>query len=165
MLWGCSNDTCPDNRSTVPLAGFYDSEGKSIGLDSLLIYGLGGVEDSTIVASPGTTISKVYLPMRTGADQTTWVISYKQQHLDLPIFNDTVTLSYTSTPYFASAECGVVILYRLTHLSFTTHIIDTVDVTDSLFNNVDIERIKILFRTSSQESPLPAEIPHSTLRL
>lgn len=161
-LSGCSNETCSENRSTIPLAGFYDSRGKSLTLDSLMIYGLGGEADSTMVTVPGTRISKVYLPMRTGADQTVWVVSYKQKSLDNPLFNDTLTLDYTSRPYFASAECGVVMTYRLDRLTFTQHLIDSVAVSDSTFTNLDIERIKIYFRTSTSDPDDAARVNSSS---
>lgn len=41
--------------------------------------------------------------------------------------------------------------YDLKHLAYTTHLVDSVAVTDSTFNNVDIERIKIFFRTSTAD--------------
>ena len=151
MLCGCTNDTCSDNRSSVPLAGFYDLEGESIRLDSLLIYGLNGMQDSTLVTVPGTPVSQTYLPMRPGSDQTTWVVSYKQKALDYPQLNDTLRLEYTSRPYFASAECGVVMIYHIDKLLYTRHFIDSVGISDSTINNVDIERIKIFFKTSSQD--------------
>lgn len=84
MFVGCNSDTCSQNRSTLPMAGFYDQEGKRIGLDSLAIYGIGGDVDSAIVAAPGTRITSVYLPMQPGSDRTTYVISYKQKDLDFP---------------------------------------------------------------------------------
>jgi len=153
----CNSDTCSQNRSTLPLAGFYNDEGTLIGLDSLIIYGIGGEPDSVIVAYPGTRISRVYLPMQPGSDLTTWVFSYKQKDLDFPELNDTLSLSCTSSPYFDSNECGVVMHYHLTHLTHTDHIIDSVAVTDSLFNNIDIERIKIFFRTTSTDDETDTE--------
>ncbi len=153
----CSSDTCSQNRSTLPLAGFYDGDGRMIGLDSLVVYGIGGDLDSAVVAYPGTRISRVYLPMQPGSDVTVWVFSYKQKNLDFPELNDTLSFRYTTSPYFASNECGVVMHYRLTHMSHTDHLIDSVAVTDSLFNNIDIERIKIFFRTTSTDDETDPE--------
>lgn len=160
-LAGCNNDSCGQNRSTIPLAGFYGTGGKKIGLDSLAVYGIGGEADSAIVAVPGTRISQLYLPMQPGSDRTTWVISYKQKSLDFPELNDTLSLSYSASPYFASSECGVVMHYRLTSLSWTSHLVDSVAVTDSLFNNYDFERIKIYFRTGVEGPDEPGDITSS----
>lgn len=162
LLGSCSTDSCPQNRATLPLAGFYNSEGKKIGLDSLLIYGIGGEVDSAIAAVPGTKISEVYLPMQPGSPHTIWVISYKEKNLDFKALNDTLTLRYTSEPYFASKDCGVVMYYHLTSLSHTCHLVDSVAVTDSLFNNYDFERMKIFFHTAESSEEPSDEIPSAS---
>lgn len=152
---GCTNDTCGESRTTLPLAGLYNSQGVKTAFDSLAVYGIGGAADSAIVALPGTRITQLYLPMQPGTDRTTWVISYKQKALDHPELNDTMTLAYTSSPYFASSECGVVMHYRLTSFAYTRHLVDSIAVTDSLFNNYDFERIKIMFRTADSDDNEP----------
>ncbi len=145
----CTNATCYDNRASVPLAGFRDSEGKKISLDSLEVYAVTGTStDSVIAATPGARISNVYLPLRPDQDVTQWVIAYRYRELNYPELNDTITLGYTSQPYFASDECGVVMRYCITSLGFTTHLIDEVELTDSVVSNIDVERMLIYFRTS-----------------
>ncbi len=135
----------------MPYAGFYDSStGSAITLDSLQIYGLGMSEDDPISAA-GERISALYLPMRSTQQSTGWIIAYKWSYLDYPQLNDTIVFDYTSSPRFASEECGVIYDYHIDEYRYTTHLIDSVIVTDSLITNIDLERIKVYFRTSSDD--------------
>lgn len=161
---GCNTSGCLENRSSVPLAGFYDSATeKSISLDSLEIYGADAPGDS-ILSAPGTSISQIYLPMRATKDNVMWFISYKWKNLDNLDLVDRIDLNYTASPYFASEECGVIYRYRITGCQYTRNLIDSIAITDSLITNIDIERIKIFFRTSSNDEPedQPQDQPQET---
>lgn len=147
----CNTSGCLDNGSAIPLAGFYSStNAQSITVDSLAIVGLHAPGDSAIVRA-GAQNSSVYLPMNPTATSTSWVISYKQQSLDYPELNDTVTFRYEALPYFASEECGAMYYYDVTAVDYTCHLIDSVCMTSQLITNADIETIKIYFRTTTAE--------------
>ena len=48
--------------------------------------------------------------------------------------------------------------FRITDVQYTTHIIDSVGVADSVITNVDIQRIRIYMRTElPDENPEPNE--------
>ncbi len=145
----CSTSGCLDNGSSIPLAGFYSSSTKqSISLRTVQIHGVGAPLDTAVMKS-GDVASQVYLPMHSTASTTAWCIAYTDEGLDDPAFNDTLTLGYESIPYFASEECGTMYAYRINLVKCTEHLIDSVAVTDSLITNVDVERIRIYFRTST----------------
>lgn len=148
---GCNTTGCLDNGSAIPLAGFYSSgTGGSIGLDSLTIIGLEAPGDSALLR-PGKAASSIYLPMRPVAPSTTWVIAYAYKAFDYEWYNDTVTFDYESIPYFASEECGAMYCYNINNVRCTHHLIDSVALTNPLVTNVDIETIKIYFRTATEE--------------
>lgn len=150
-LSSCNTTGCTDNQSSLPLAGFYSSQTKSaITLQDLDIGGVGAPDDSLLYAS-GTGLSQAYLPFRSTATSTAYCFHYTQEGLDDAAYNDTISFSYTSEPYFASEECGAMLRYKITKMSHTSHLIDSVIVADSLITNTDIERIRIYFRTSSTE--------------
>ncbi len=147
----CNTTGCLDNQSAVPLAGFYDSStGSSIRLSGLRISGVDAPNDSVLLDS-AQSVSELYLPMRSTKESTAWCIRYMQEGLDYPWMNDTIEFDYLSKPYFASEECGAMYYYNIRKLRYTTHIVDSVVITDSLITNVDIQRIRIYFRTSTQE--------------
>jgi len=151
LLAACNSAGCLDNGSTLPLAGFYSSAtAKPISIDSLQIEGLGAPADSLLL-KPSKGVSQIYMPLRANVPATTWVFSYKQGMLANPAFNDTVVFTYQTIPYFASEECGAMYIYRIEQLTHTTHLIDSILLTDSLFTNVEAERIKIYFRTAEEE--------------
>lgn len=151
LLAACNSAGCLDNGSTLPLAGFYSSQtGQSVSIDSLQIQGLGAPGDSLLL-KPSKGVSKIYMPLRAGVPSTTWVFSYKQGHLANPAYNDTLVFTYETIPYFASEDCGAMYIYRVEGLTHTNHLIDSIKLTDSLFTNVEAERIRIYFRTAQEE--------------
>lgn len=155
-LVGCSTTGCTDNQNSLPLAGFYttgaDGEPMEISIDSLEIGGVGAPGDSLLYTA-SDNLSQVYLPLRSTSPTTSFCIHYAQKALSDPALNDTLTFDYSASPYFASEECGALYYYRISRLKHTTHLIDSIVITDSLITNADLERIRIYFRTSHDETP------------
>ena len=150
----CSTTGCTDNRSSIPLAGFYDERtGAAIAIDSIDIGGVGAPGDSLLLASPQQA-TEVYLPLRSERDKASFFIAYRQKALDYPELNDTITFGYSSIPYFASEECGAMMRYRLRSVTYTRHLLDSVSVVpaDSVITNADIENLRLYFKTSSAEN-------------
>ena len=149
VMGSCNSSGCTDNQSSLPLAGFYSSTtNEPVLLPYIEIYGVGAPNDSILYQS-GQGHSIVYLPFRNSSNQVSYVFHYTQQGIDSDEFNDTLTFTYSSEPYFASEQCGAMYCYDISKLDYTCHLIDSVVITDSLVTNTDIERIKIYFRTSS----------------
>ncbi|MDE7376263.1 MAG: hypothetical protein K2N16_05390 [Muribaculaceae bacterium] len=147
---GCNTAGCLENRNSVPLAGFYASgSGDKIQVLNIQINGLSN--DTVAILEPTQRVSQVYLPMRSTKPSTSWVISYKDEALDGPEFNDTISFHYDSKPYFASEECGVIYKYHIRQVDATSHLIDSVVLADSVITNVDIEQIRIYFRVKAEE--------------
>lgn len=150
-LSSCNTTGCTENRSSILLAGFYSMEtGKTIMLDSVAIGGVGAPRDSLLVPV-GAKVSELYLPFRTEHTSTSFFIHYGAKALDYEELNDTIRFSYTSIPYFASEECGAGYRYRVSQMSYTRHLVDSVALVDSLITNVDVERLKVFFRTGSND--------------
>ncbi len=150
-ITSCSNSGCTENRSAVPLAAFLDpSTDKAISLDSISISGVDQPNDS-VLSPAGTAVSQVYLPMRPTHQSVSWCLSYKWKRLDFPELNDTITFDYTSTPFFASEECGAYYKYHITEMSYTDHLIERVEIVDSLITNVDKVYVNIYFRVETDE--------------
>lgn len=151
VVESCNDIGCTDLRSSIPFAGFYSASTETqISVDSLLIGGIGAPHDSLLTDS-GAVTSSLYLPFRSDKTSTSFFIKYVEKALDFPELADTITFEYTSTPYFASADCGAMFVYDITAVDYTRHIVDSVAITDSLVNNFDMERIKIFFRTSETD--------------
>lgn len=152
LLSGCNTTGCTDNRSSLPLAGFYSvEEQKAISIDSISIGGVGAPNDSLLLDCQQA--GAVYLPFRQTASTASFFIAYKQKALDFPELVDTVTFNYDPIKYFASEECGAMLRYRIRRVAYTRHILDSVDVipADSTIINVDIENLKFFFRTGGKE--------------
>lgn len=150
---GCSTSGCTDNRSSLPLAGFYAIDtGSTIALDSIDVGGIGAPADSLLLAA-GETGSEVYLPFRSESTSSSFFIAYRYKALDFPELVDTIIFGYNATPYFASEECGAMIRYRITSVEYTRHLLDSVAIipADSVINNANIENMRLYFKTSSAE--------------
>ncbi len=153
LTTGCNTAGCTDNHSALPLMGFYDyATGEAVALDSLDLGGVGTPGDSLLVSS-GQRVSQVYLPFRDATNSTSFRLhyDYKLQGLDNPEFDDIITFHYDVEPFFASSECGAMYRYIIHNVDYTRHLVDSVAVVDSVITNVEMERIKVFFRTSAPD--------------
>lgn len=150
---GCNSTGCTENQNSVPLAGFYSmSTGDAISVDSLAIGGVGAPNDSLLIG-PSERASQVYLPLRSTETSTTFVIKYMQKALAQYGLEDRITFYYESSPWFASEECGAMYHYRITRVSHTSQLLDSVGISDSLITNIERETIGLYFRTSDPDDP------------
>lgn len=146
VLPGCNTVGCTDNRSSIPLAAFYASETRQpVAIDSVAIGGVGAPGDSLIV-KPQRGTSQFYMPLRSTADRTLYFISYRWEGMS-DRYNDTISLEYTSKPFFASEECGAMFRYRITKMEHTSHLLDSIVILDSLVTNAEIPIIRIYYTT------------------
>ena len=96
LLAACGESGCYENRSSIPRAAFYayNMPESTIAVDSIEVYGVGHPTDSLLVAAASGT-SSLYLPFRSDADTTRYVIHYAAQALADTANNDTLTFAYT----------------------------------------------------------------------
>lgn len=147
LLTSCNSGGCTDLRSAVPRADFYSSATLSaITVDSLQITGIGAPGDS-VLYGPSSRISSVYLPMPAEVDKVSWRFAYMQSFLAAINLADTVSLSFDRTPWFAGEECGAMYKYKIKEVSYTTNIIDSVGIADSVVVNIEQATLNIYFRT------------------
>lgn len=150
-LAGCNSAGCLDNGSALPLAGFYSYESLAqISVNTVTVVGADSPTDSLMLKA-GSSAHQVYLPFKPEAPEVSWVFKYSQPGISDEQYNDTITFRYATIPYFASLECGAMYSYRVDDVAYTTHLIDSVGIVDPLFTNVELERIRIYFRTATEE--------------
>lgn len=146
-LGSCDTGGCTELRSAVPRADFFSSaDNNKITLDSLEITGV-GVPGDSLLYDAKQRLSQVYLPMPPLADAVQWRIAYAARQFAEIGLADTISLRYDRTPWFAGEECGAMYKYRITDLAYTTALIDSVVIADSLVINVDQATLSIYFRT------------------
>lgn len=152
LLQGCGTSECLGNQSSIPLAGLYSaSTEKEITIDSITVYGYNAPNDSMLLKN-AQGIKQVYLPLRLNTAETQYIFHYDQKAISGIENNDTITLKYTSKPYFDSFECGAMYQFEVTELTYTQHIMDSVGLISKVITNADVETIKIFLKTT-----LPAE--------
>lgn len=141
----CNDAGCEGNQSSLPLAGFYSSQTKSaIALDSLTVIGVGVPGDSAIIRN-ARSVSQVYLPFNVDAAVSRFVFYYEQQ--DLVPLTDTVTIEYSSTPFFHSSDCGAMYVFDVLRYDVTHVLIDSIQIPNKRIDNTNVENVRIFFRT------------------
>lgn len=147
LCWSCNGTGCTDNRSSIPLAGFYDwDSGQEVTLRGITIGGIGAPNDTLI--KDDTNVSTVYLPFRHDRNETSFYFRYNDiETADSVAPADTITFCYTATPYLASEDCGVTYTYLINKVMHTSLLIDSIGIApgDSLIDNIEMQRIKIYF--------------------
>lgn len=139
----CSNDSCYDNSSSLPLATFYLG-GKQQTINGLTIKGIGVPGDSLIADS--SSLSEAYLPLRASATTTAfalsrWVVGEAGPHC----IHDTLTFDYQPIEFFHSVECGVMFNFDVKQVRHTTHGIDSVILLNQLITNAATPSLRIYF--------------------
>lgn len=148
----CNTSGCTENKSSIPLAGFYSYETlAAITVNEISIGGVDAPNDSLLLNNESA--GKIYLPFRSTAEETSYFIRYESEKLGGGTLYDVITFNYTSIPYFASEECGAMFRYKINEMYYTNHLIDSIGLVDSLITNEDVEKIHIYFRTASPDDP------------
>lgn len=146
----CGSDGCEDNKSSLPLAGFYSSQTKSaISIDSLTVYAIGMPGDTTIIDT--ATVAQVQMPFNLSDTITRFVFRYEQKDIAAFGVTDTVTIAYKSTPFFHSSECGAFYIYDISEYSTSHNLIDSVRIPQTRIDNANRENIRIFFRTQEAD--------------
>jgi hypothetical protein len=152
-LWcvcACNSSGCTENHSAIPLAEFYSSQTKkAITLSTISINGV-DMDKVTNLVDSGTSVSEVYLPMRPLYNTTSWNIAYHLGRANGGTIYDTLSFDYDRIEWFAADECGAMYRYKITNMTHTHHIIDSVQIVDSLITNIDQVYYKIFFRTAEE---------------
>ncbi len=100
----------------------------------------------SVIINDETNVTSMSLPLRFYESSTTMVLSYALSAADTLLTagsKDTVTFSHDNTVYFLSMDCNYAVRQKLTGVSYTTHHIDSIVVTNPTANSDGTENIKI----------------------
>lgn len=138
----CSDDSCTDNGSSLPLATFYIGDSQQA-ISGLSIMGVGAPGDSLL--ADGASINEAYLPLRASATSTSYAL-WRTSADSTVIVRDTVTLTYQPVEYFHSTECGAMYNFEIQDASHTAHGIDSVVVLTPTVTNSRTPAMRIHFK-------------------
>ena len=137
----CSNDSCSDNGSSLPLATFYVGDNQQT-ISRLSIMGIGVPGDSLL--ADGASINEAYLPLRASTSTTSYALWRTLADSTLTV-RDTVTFSYQPIEFFHSIECGAMYNFEIQRVSHTSHGIDSVVLLTPLVTNARTPALRIHF--------------------
>ncbi|MBR6947456.1 MAG: hypothetical protein IKH53_05820 [Muribaculaceae bacterium] len=144
QLASCSDDSCYDNGSSLPLAAFY-MDGSQQTLTGITIKGIGAPGDSLLADS--SSLQEIYLPLRASVGTTSYAIS-RWVGAGTPMahqLHDTLTLNYEPIAFFHSAECGAMYNFDIHSISCTTSGIDSVELLTPMVTNSRTPALRIHF--------------------
>lgn len=125
----CSDNSCYDNGSALPLVRFYAMGSTSqVMLSGVTIRGIDAPGDSILVEN--SAVTEIYLPLRANVNTTQWEFSFPELGIA-----DTLTLNYRAIPYFSSVECGAMYNFELSSVTMTYNMADSVAVVKTLIDN------------------------------
>jgi hypothetical protein len=137
----CSDGSCYDNSSSLPLVRFYESgTTKQVLVSDVTIRGIDVPGDSLLV--DGKELSEIYLPLRAGTNKTQWEFFYGGIDTGL---TDTLTLTYDVVPYFSSAECGAMYNFHLKSVELKGQYADSVAIAKPVVDNGTDVAIRMFF--------------------
>lgn len=145
MLMGvvaCSDGSCYDNANSLPLVRFYASGGGKVTVNGVTLRGIDAPGDSAYIKN--VSREEVYLPLRATKNSTQWIISVTTT--TGASVADTLSINYSSQPYFASAECGAMFNFELKRVDCTHNFIDSVVVMQPVVTNVSQETMRIYLK-------------------
>ena len=150
LLTSCGSSGCYENRSSIPLAKLYayNMPSQAVSVDSITVYGIGQSADSLLLDA-ARNVSSMYLPFRSDADTTRYVIRYDL--LPSTIYNDTLTFIYRRYPYFISGDCGVVFNYTVDSFSYTKNMLDSAALVVPEVTNSEVETVQLFYYVVSEE--------------
>ena len=137
----CSDDSCSENGSSLPLATLYVGDSQQ-NISTLSIIGIGVPGDSLLVDS--TSVNEVYLPLRASTSTTSYAL-WRPSSDGTTTVRDTLTLDYEPIEYFHSIECGAMYNFNIKRISHTTHGIDSVVLLTPLVTNSRTPALRIHF--------------------
>lgn len=140
LATACTDNSCPDNGSALPLMRFYTSGTTTQRtITNLTIKGIDAPGDSLLINKQ--SVNEVFLPLRANANNTQWVLDYNSDALT----PDTISISYEPLPYFANVECGAMYIFYISSVAATHHVIDSVAVEKQRIDNVADVALRLFF--------------------
>ena len=147
-ITACSDDSCYDNGSSLPLAAFYVGSQQQT-ITGLTVMGIGAPGDSLLADS--ASLSELYLPLRASVSTTSYALSRwvtidgEKVHLQ-----DTLTIDYEPIEFFHSIECGAMFNFDIQRTAVTSHGIDSVVLITPVITNTPTTALRIYFTDLAQ---------------
>lgn len=148
-LTACSDNSCYDNRSSLPLT-VCCMGGSEQTITGLTIKGIGVPGDSLLADS--SSLSEIYLPLRASVGSTSFAVS-RWVGVGTPMarqLHDTLSLDYQPIVFFHSEECGAMYNFDIQRISYTTNGIDSVELLTRLVTNSLMPSLRIHFTDFAQ---------------
>ena len=142
-LTACSDNTCNDNGSSLPLAAFYMDDNQTT-VTGLTIKGIGNPGDSLLLDN--SSAKEIYLPLRATVSSTSYAVT-RQITIGggIATVYDTLTFEYEPVAYFHSKECGAMFNFDISHVGYTHNGIDSVVLVTPLVTNSHTPALRIYF--------------------
>ena len=139
----CSDGSCYDNGSSLPLATFYVGSQQQT-VSGLTVSGIGAPGDSLLANS--SSLKEIYLPLRASVGTTSFALARQLTiNGESTLLRDTLTIDYEPVEFFHSIECGAMYNFDITGVQCTHHGIDSVVMLTTTVTNALTPALRIHF--------------------
>jgi len=139
FLFSCTPESCLEETNAFGKAFFYLSKtNKPTSPDSLTLYGIN--MDTSKIYFKSIKVQPALIPLNTATAKCIYIIKING-------ITDTLYLAYTSYPHLVSKECGYAFYHNLISdsLTYTTNIIDSIDIRKNTITTINEENIRIFY--------------------
>lgn len=138
LMEACAENNCsPGGQSVVRMTFINSLTKEPVTLfDSLTVTALG---TDSILINRDSHIDHLSLPLSYTDNETHFVLHYNR------ILRDTINLTHENIPHFISTDCGVGMFHKLTNLSYTQILIDSIRLVNSDVNDYEKENYRIYY--------------------
>lgn len=136
FLTSCQSDdeTCRESTRVQLQIGFFtDGTTTAAPLDSITVVSLG---NDSVFYKNKKKISKIEVPLDHSVDLQQYAIRFNNQW-------DTITLIYSSEPYFVSYACGMIYVHQLDTALTTNHVVKQLQIPIHQINTANAQHIQI----------------------
>lgn len=107
--------------------------------DTLKEVSITALETDSIIINRQQNVKDLSLPLQYSKEQTSLVFHYDEK------LTDTITFTYTNTPYFLSLDCAYQIKQALTEVHYTRHKLDSIFIKDNVAGIYGKENIQLFY--------------------
>lgn len=134
----CSDESCHENGSSLPLAAFFMGNSQQT-ISGLTVMGIGVPGDSLLLDS--ASASQIYLPLQATTNSTSFLL--RQWMARDSYVDDTLTFDYKPIEFFHSMECGAMFNFDINSVTCTHHAVDSVVLLTNLITNSPTVALRI----------------------
>ncbi len=160
LISSCEEENCPPNSLAYAVFALSDQYGNSLQFTSPVSV-IGQIqadvtvndtlEDGTIqeIIKADSIINDTIINQESASEYFQLPLSYDNYTRFIIAYDetnfDTITINHQNIPYFTNLDCGTMMFYNVTDVTYTRHVLDSLTTTNPNIDNNEKENFKIYY--------------------